>query len=155
MAETVAEGVTARYGYICEHLYTETGNALFAWEAYRCCRKFNRPVPGWVADYLAGVAQRLGALADAAEKRTTLERSEADLSVALGMRRTGRSGRGTPFARYAVQFRDFLLAEAVEEEMRLSGIGHEKACMVVAREKDASASTVSRAYRRYGRYFGA
>ncbi len=40
-------------------LYQETGNPLFAWDAYALCRKRNKPVPAWVLCYLDDIAKRL------------------------------------------------------------------------------------------------
>lgn len=39
--------------------HKETGNPLFAWDAYSHARKFNIEIPGWVLEYFDGVARGL------------------------------------------------------------------------------------------------
>jgi hypothetical protein len=38
-----------------EALYRETGNPLYAWEAFGQCRR-DQPIPGWIFDYLRSCA---------------------------------------------------------------------------------------------------
>jgi hypothetical protein len=125
-------------------------NPLFAWEAYRQSRKAGRSVPNWVLDYLDGVAESLGEAAHSAQGPMKPGRLENLLSVALGMRQTGQSGRGTAFSKYAIELRDLQLAAAMGDLMSESPeIGSDKAAKVIAKKMGSSDSTVARAYKKY------
>ena len=130
----------------CDALWRDTKNPLLAWLAYSEARRGDRPVPGWVSEYLDEVAHTLLLLSDDPPSQQVWER----VGEALGMKRPGRSGAGTVFSRFWRIVHKLGLSEAVE---RALAAGHKTyiAHQDVAHEHGLSSSTVRRAHRKKSR----
>lgn len=78
-----------------EQEYNRTENALFVWEAHRLARRWKKPIPEWVLQYMDGTARGL----------LNPNNSESDISAILDL---DQRGKHTKFS----QFYDSLLRKA-------------------------------------------
>jgi len=83
----------------CESDYKRTNNPLYAWTAYRQCRKAGAEIPQWVLEYLDWAAANLVRLSESLPEGKEVAPSIAE---GLRMKRPGKSGRRTVFT----EFRD-------------------------------------------------
>ena len=78
--------------------FEETGNPLFAWEAYGHCRISGLPIPEWVFLYFDKTSKRLGVLVEKSRAGTLPREHPAETLAAFGI---DVQGRGSVFARFA------------------------------------------------------
>jgi hypothetical protein len=97
--------------------HEETGNPLFAWQAYRAARRGGLPLPAGVLAYLDGAAEALCTVAE--EPPAARDRGDA-VALSLGLRK-GKAGQGGPFQEYQKRKRDLAVALDVAEGMADGG----------------------------------
>lgn len=97
------------------HLYEQTGNPLYVWEAIARCLNADQPIPDWCIPYLRDTAIRLSQLAlghDSDKGEIAIDQAPHLVAKALLLSRQGKNA----FADLATDKRDVIQAQMATTE---------------------------------------